>query len=185
MEASSQEYQKTINQIKTMVKQGQLDKAQSRMENLCPDGTQDLDTLMLWGGIYMARQKYDNAVNIFQSLAQLYPNEAGHYNSLGMALFMAGYKDAAMQSIKQAVGLAPTSVIFQGNLGKLYMMSEQWEEAIECFEVMLRKGVGKKTNDILEMVNHCREQMNLPAVALEHYSNAVDHANQGSSYLEI
>lgn len=185
MEASSQKYQDKIKQIKTMVKMGQLEESQRQLEELCPNGTEDSETLVLWGRICMSSQKYDDAANIFQRLVDLHPDVATYLNSLGMALLMGGDEEKAMQNIKQAASMAPDSVIFQSNLGKMFIVREQWAEAIKCFEGILIKGAGEKTNNILEMANHCRERLDLPPVGLEHYCSPGDEVEQASGYLEI
>jgi Flp pilus assembly protein TadD len=107
-------------------------------------------------GIYMQAKDFDQAAEAFQRLWQDNPADAGLSNSLGVALLMAGWREAAHQHLSTAVRLEPESPVFRANMGKCLMMEGEWSQALEQLEAALRRQAAPA---IQELADHCRQQL--------------------------
>lgn len=117
-----------------------------------------------WGRLFMEQRAYDSAVLVFQLVADLFPQDARAHNPLSVALSMAGFQDQALQSMTRCVELAPESWRNRLNLGKLYMLNEDWARAKDTFDALEGEIPPGLMSQVVEMKAFCQEKLDFPIV---------------------
>ena len=56
----------------------------------------------------LEQQRYNEALELFQRLIALHPDDAATYSNIGIALIFLGRNDEALQHFDQALALDPT-----------------------------------------------------------------------------
>lgn len=84
---------------------------------------------------YKKVSKYDEAAEIYNSLAQMDPERANqYYNTIIQMYDEAKLPDKAIEAAKKMVELNPNSDTAVYNLGYMYVKLEKYKEAIEAFK---------------------------------------------------
>ncbi|KMY68994.1 hypothetical protein AAU61_05455 [Desulfocarbo indianensis] len=117
-----------------------------------------------WGRLFMERRAYDSAVLVFQLVAGLFPQDARAHNPLSVALSMAGFQDEALKAMTRCVELAPESWRNRLNLGKLYMLNEDWARAKDTFDALEGEIPPGLMSQVVEMKDFCQEKLDFPIV---------------------
>jgi Flp pilus assembly protein TadD len=85
----------------------------------------------------LAQRRCPQAVDAFSAFVQKYPNDAGGFNSLGLAYLCVNNPDMAISSFQHALTLAPTFTDVHNNLGVAYMSKQNFPEAESEFKIAL------------------------------------------------
>ncbi|MDE6125700.1 MAG: hypothetical protein K2G30_01965 [Muribaculaceae bacterium] len=85
--------------------------------------------------LYTATLFDNNAdkMKVYNTAAQLYPNDYRAFNDLGMTQFAAGDYDAAKQNFAHAQRLAPAATEPQMNMGLVSLMNKDYRQANQKF----------------------------------------------------
>lgn len=86
------------------------------------------------GRKFLANQQYQQAVEAFETAAQIDNKQSAVYSSLGQAYAGAGQAEKGIEAYQKAIALKPEEAGFYNNLGQLYIKTEQIEKAQESFE---------------------------------------------------
>lgn len=111
------------------------------------------------GNQLMAQRRFDDAAAVFQKQRDLNPQDGNLLNSLGAALFMAGWQDMAIECQREAIRFKPENATFRVNLAKMLMVARRWDEAASSMEAALGKNGGAYKNGWYDLLNYCREMM--------------------------
>jgi tetratricopeptide (TPR) repeat protein len=90
------------------------------------------------GLIYVAQQKYAEALPFLQQAAHEQPSSDVAHANLGAALFNLHRKAEAIKEFEQAARLNPNSVIAQQSLGELYLDKGNSDKAAAAFAAAVR-----------------------------------------------
>jgi Flp pilus assembly protein TadD len=110
------------------------------------------------GRLYMARQRFDEAVKVHNRLVVLYAPDPRVHNALGVSLLMAGQVEGALIHLTRSMELDPTNVRFITNLAKALMMKGSWGLAQELLEKAFVLSEGRQMEAILEALDYCNER---------------------------
>ena len=85
--------------------------------------------------LYCATLTNDNnkKLDIYNTAAEIYPNDYRTYNNLGMCQYIDGDYDAAIASFAEAARISPKSAEPQMNLGLVSMLNGNYREANQKF----------------------------------------------------
>jgi tetratricopeptide (TPR) repeat protein len=120
-------------QVETLVQQGQLEEAESKMrEDL--QRNPSVDGYNLLGIIESDKQDYQSAVSAFQQALQLSPNSAKSHNNLGNVYVAQKKFDLAEKEFRTVLRVDPANRDAHYNLGVLLMAKGSPAEAIPYFE---------------------------------------------------
>jgi Flp pilus assembly protein TadD len=122
------------------------------------DGMEPMQ-LMALGNQLMAQRRFDAAAATFQKLREVNPQDVNVLNSLGTALFMAGWQDMAMDCQHEAIRIKPDKAIFHVNLAKMLMVAQRWDQAASSMETALGHSGGTAKSEWHDLLNYCREMI--------------------------
>jgi tetratricopeptide (TPR) repeat protein len=130
------------------------------------------------GEMYLAEERYAEAIIEFKNTVQLDPKDAQAHYKLGLAYLKKGglpNLQEAFQEIKKSVNLDPNSLQAQLKLGEFYLLSKRFNEAQEKAEHVLQRESNSVDAHIL-LGNAYAGQQNL-ASAIEALQTALrlDH----------
>jgi tetratricopeptide (TPR) repeat protein len=128
-----QQQSASFSQVETLVQQGQLAAAESKMREELQQNP-SVDGYNLLGIIESNKQDYQNAVSAFQQALQLSPNSAKSHNNLGNAYVAEKKFDLAEKEFRTVLRLDPANRDAHYNLGVLLMAKGSPAEAIPHLE---------------------------------------------------
>lgn len=93
---------------------------------------------LLWGAIYLQQRRYDEAIAEGEKSVALGPNQDLPHFMLAMYLTHTGRSKEALPLMKKAMRLNPYySSMYLGLLGNIYIEIEEYEKAVEAFQVLI------------------------------------------------
>lgn len=120
-----------------------------------------------WGRRLMKERDFKNAASLFEIVCQLYPQDDKAFNALAVSNSMAGNQEQALEAMKRCTELAPGSWRHHFNLGKLYILREEWEEAKAELNASLDGATGPQLSQIQEYLSICQQKIDFPVVDLD------------------
>jgi len=90
----------------------------------------DVDAAMVMSGIEMGQGHAERALEIYNGLLAINPNNAGVYNQIGYYYAYRGDYDKAMESLKKYQFMAPDQANPYDSLGEVQAYSGRYDEAI-------------------------------------------------------
>ncbi len=153
-----------LDQVEQLLQAGRFPQAMEVLrENAQPQHRRFLEQ---WGRRCMGQQNFDAAVSLFEVVADLFPDDDKAHNALAVAWSMAGFQDQALEEMRRCVELAPDSWRHRLNLGKLYMVREEWEAAKVELEAALGGASAEYRAQIQEYLAFCQQKLDFPIVEL-------------------
>ncbi|MBI5520979.1 MAG: glycosyltransferase [Desulfarculus sp.] len=146
---------------------GRQDEALDLLTSLAQGPDPRPQALLALARLYMDRQEYAQAVSVFRRLTDGSPRDASLRNSLAMALVMAGQQDEAQPHLEEAVRLAPREGVFQLNLGKYFILRQDYEQGHRVLAGLWPWVPPDLRDDTLGHLNQCLTQLGLPLVSAE------------------
>lgn len=105
---------------------------------------QNLDTLANLASSYMLLMEHDRAIETYQFMQELAPDDPRPYVGLGLAHQVRKQDDKALEFYDKAVAADPDYARAWYNRARLFMDMEEWEKAIADFERFLELSNDKK-----------------------------------------
>lgn len=90
--------------------------------------------------------QYLEAVEIFDQVLSINPQNIYAWNNRGVALFKAGQPDEAVHSYDRSLQIDPGNLDALRNKGFVLRSTGRLEEAFECYELVIKAGVN--ANDL-------------------------------------
>ncbi len=128
-----------LQDINTLYKQGQSDKAMERLERYLTSRPRDTQGpkiaqgRFLKGLILVAQGKNAEAIQIFTRLTEDYPELPEPYNNLAVLYASQGQYEKARQALEMAISTHPSYATAHENLGDIYakMASQAYDKALQ------------------------------------------------------
>jgi Flp pilus assembly protein TadD len=119
-------------EIRALVAQGDLAGALARVEKAVAANPRDVQVRFLHGVVLMDLRRDDEALGLFERLAQEYPELPDPYNNMALLHARAGRLEAARQALETALRNDPGHPTARANLGQVYLMLavRSWEGAV-------------------------------------------------------
>jgi tetratricopeptide (TPR) repeat protein len=117
---------------------GDLDKARTLLLELRQQRPHSFPIDESLGLIYVAQQKYAEALPFLQEAAREQPRSDVAHANLGAALFNLHRNDEALKEFEQAARLNPNSAVAQQSLGELYLDKGAADKASAAFAAAVR-----------------------------------------------
>jgi len=116
-----------------LFKQGNYAGALERIEAVIAANPRDARARFLKGLIYTEQNKPVEAIKVFTSLTEDYPELPEPYNNLAVLYASQGQYDKARNSLEMAIRTHPSYAIAHENLGDVYakMASEAYDKALQ------------------------------------------------------
>ena len=122
-----------MQDINKLFKQGQQDKALSRVNAYLTSKPKDAQARFLKGLILTEQSKTNDAIRIFTDLTEDYPELPEPYNNLAVLYAGQGQYDKAKTSLEMAIRTHPSYATAHENLGDIYakMASQAYDRALQ------------------------------------------------------
>lgn len=122
-----------IQDINKLFKQNQYTQALKRVETYLTNKPENAQARFLKGLILTAQHKTNDAIGIFLSLTEDYPEMPEPYNNLAVLYAGLGQYDEAKAALEMAIRNHPNYATAQENLGDIYskMASQAYERALQ------------------------------------------------------
>jgi tetratricopeptide (TPR) repeat protein len=122
-----------IQDINKLFKQNQHAQALKRVDIYLNNKPKDAQARFLKGLILTTQRKTDDAISIFSSLTEDYPELPEPYNNLAVLYAGLGQYDKAKVALETAIRNHPNYATAQENLGDIYakMASQAYERALQ------------------------------------------------------
>jgi tetratricopeptide (TPR) repeat protein len=116
-----------------LFKQGNYAGALEKIETVIAANPRDARARFLKGLILTEQSKPADAINVFTSLTEDYPELPEPYNNLAVLYASQGQYDKARKSLEMAIRTHPSYAIAHENLGDVYakMASEAYDKALQ------------------------------------------------------
>ena len=108
-------------EINRLIRAGQLGAASERVEAILAKNPKDAKARFLKGVILSEQGKQTDAIGIFQSLTEDYPELPEPYNNLAVIYAARGDYDKARSALEAALRAQPAYAVAQQNLGDVYV----------------------------------------------------------------
>lgn len=120
-------------EVSRLLEQGKLSEAAKRAQSHLKQNANDVQMRFLQGVIAAEQRKYDQAIQVFTSLTQDYPDLPEPYNNLAVLHAAKGEERKAAQVLEQAIRTNPSYATAHENLGDLYarMASDAYAKALQ------------------------------------------------------
>jgi tetratricopeptide (TPR) repeat protein len=92
------------------------------------------DNLIWLGSVYYICNQYNDALNIYNQIIEIYPDEADAWECKGEMLDYLERYDEALEAYDKAIQLNPKDDFAWNNKGSLLDKKKRYDEAIACFE---------------------------------------------------
>jgi tetratricopeptide (TPR) repeat protein len=126
------------------------------------------------GHILKRQNKFDEAINHYNTVIRLRPNHAQAHNSLGMIYQSQGKLNEAIDYYRKAVQLDPNCFEAYNNLGYALQLQNKFSEAVDCYHRALEiKPDLAQVHCNLGSVFHSQGKLD---DAINHYSQALQIA---------
>jgi tetratricopeptide (TPR) repeat protein len=114
-------------------KQGQLDRASERVDAYLKTRPKDARGRFLKGIILAEQNKPNDAIAVFSSLTQDFPELPEPYNNLAVLYAAQGQYDKARSALEMAIRTHPSYATAHENLGDIYakMASQAYDKALQ------------------------------------------------------
>jgi tetratricopeptide (TPR) repeat protein len=114
-------------------KQGQLDRASERVDAYLKTRPKDARGRFLKGIILAEQNRPNDAIAVFSSLTQDYPELPEPYNNLAVLYASQGQYDKARAALEMAIRTHPSYATAHENLGDIYakMASQAYDKALQ------------------------------------------------------
>jgi len=110
------------------------DKAKEKAELVLSRKPENLDALLLLGGVFIQENKIDEALDTYRRAQHLDPNREETYLTLAQLYVAKRDIKQAEDHLKQAIKVNPKSIIAHLALGRFYMASNRPAEAEEVYK---------------------------------------------------
>lgn len=122
-----------IQDINKLFKQGQQDKALSRVNTYLASKPKDAQARFLKGLILTEQGKTSDAIRVFSELTEDYPELPEPYNNLAVLYASQGQYDKAKTALEMAIRTHPSYATAHENLGDIYakMASQAYDRALQ------------------------------------------------------
>ncbi|MDD5403544.1 MAG: tetratricopeptide repeat protein [Sulfuricella sp.] len=120
-------------EISHMLKQGQMDKAMERANSFLATHPKDAQVRFLKGLILTEQNKTAEAIKVFSSLTDDYPELPEPYNNLAVLYASQGQYEKAKTALEMAINTHPSYATAHENLGDIYakMASQAYDKALQ------------------------------------------------------
>ncbi len=120
------------SEIRALMAQGDLAAALARSEKAVDANPRDAQARFLNGVVLMDLRRDDEALAVFQRLAEEYPELPDPYNNMALLHARAGRLELARQALETALRNDPGHATARANLGQVYLMLavRAWEGAV-------------------------------------------------------
>jgi tetratricopeptide (TPR) repeat protein len=122
-----------LQDISKLLKQGKQDQALVRVNAYLVSKPKDAQGRFLKGLILTEQDKTDDAIRVFSSLTEDYPELPEPYNNLAVLYASQGQYDKARISLEMAIRTHPSYATAHENLGDIYakMASQAYDRALQ------------------------------------------------------
>ena len=122
-----------IQDANKLFKQGQHAQALSKVDGYLASKPKDAQARFLKGLIFTEQGKANDAIKIFSTLTEDYPELPEPYNNLAVLYASQGQYDKAKQSLEMAIRTHPSYATAHENLGDIYakMASQAYDRALQ------------------------------------------------------
>ncbi len=138
--ALAQPEQAAIAEVQALLESGELDKALAAADGFIDDHPEDPRMRFLKGLIFTSQSKWDDAIVVFRTLADDYPQLPAPLNNLAVVYAETGDYESARNVLIEAIKLDPDYAAAHENLGDIYVTL-----AAEAYQRGASKGSGKRT----------------------------------------
>lgn len=123
----------TIQEADQAFRQGQYSAALDKVNNFLASNGKDAQGRFLKGLILTELNRYADAIKVFTTLADDYPELPEPYNNLAVLYAAQGQYDQAKQSLEMAIRTHPSYATAHENLGDIYakMASQSYDKALQ------------------------------------------------------
>jgi tetratricopeptide (TPR) repeat protein len=127
--AQSDDYQ----EAQRLVRAGQYPQAMDRVDNILKSSPKDARARFLKGLIYTEQNKTADAIKVFSSLTEDFPELPEPYNNLAVLYASQGQYDKARTALEMAIRTHPSYATAHENLGDIYakMASQAYDKALQ------------------------------------------------------
>jgi len=131
--ASLGAYADDIEDANKLFKQGHNSQALDKVNGYLVNKPRDAQARFLKGLIFTEQNKTDEAIKIFSSLTEDYPELPEPYNNLAVLYAGQGEYDKAKQALEMAIRTHPSYATAHENLGDIYakMASQAYDRALQ------------------------------------------------------
>jgi tetratricopeptide (TPR) repeat protein len=122
-----------LQEANQLFKQGQLDRASERVDAYLKTRPKDARGRFLKGIILAEQNKPNDAIAVFTSLTQDFPELPEPYNNLAVLYASQGQYDKARSALEMAIRTHPSYATAHENLGDIYakMASQAYDKALQ------------------------------------------------------
>ncbi|EFI35865.1 Tetratricopeptide TPR_2 repeat protein [Desulfonatronospira thiodismutans ASO3-1] len=120
----------TLEKARSLLKEGQQDKADASLRKLVREFTDDFDLKINIADILISAEAYEKALDYLKMAYRDNPRSVHIYNRLGMALRKLGRFEDSEKAYSQALKITPQDEYLHFNMGRLYMDMQQWNKAL-------------------------------------------------------
>jgi tetratricopeptide (TPR) repeat protein len=122
-----------LQEANQLFKQGQLDRASERVDAYLKTRPKDARGRFLKGIILAEQNKPNDAISVFTSLTQDFPELPEPYNNLAVLYASQGQYDKARSALEMAIRTHPSYATAHENLGDIYakMASQAYDKALQ------------------------------------------------------
>jgi len=120
-------------EISLLMKQGQRDKALERANNFLATHPKDAQVRFIKGLILTEQNKAADAIKLFTSITDDYPELPEPYNNLAVLYASQGQYEKAKTALEMAINTHPSYATAHENLGDIYakMASQAYDKALQ------------------------------------------------------
>ena len=139
---------------------------------------QTKEKVLIHKGMDKVKQgQYEEAVEIFDKVLSMNPQNTFAWNNRGVALFKADRPDDAVQSYNRSLEIDPENLDALRNKGFVLRSMGRLEEALECYSLVVKEGGNAKDLESLAIVlvgmNRLDEAMDCMIQANEMQPNGI------------
>jgi Flp pilus assembly protein TadD len=119
------------SEVRALVAAGNLAAALQRAEGAVAAHPRDASLRFLRGVVLMDMRRDDEALAVFTTLSQEYPELPDPYNNIALLHARAGRLESALQALETALRNDPDHRTARSNLGQIHLMLavQAWEQA--------------------------------------------------------
>jgi Tfp pilus assembly protein PilF len=126
---------------------GDLEAAEARLRDVLAQDPQNVAALLNLGVVYHQTGQHSKAIEQFQQVTVLRPNEARAYVNLAAAENALGHVERSEEALLRALEIAPQQPGVHHNLGVIYLKRSQYGNAMAEFELELAVNPGAKETE--------------------------------------
>ena len=123
-----------LTELVELLTQSRLDEALLNAEKLLVFYPNSFSLKTILSSIYVQMESYDSAIEIFNQLLEVKPNNADAYYNLAGALKFKGDTVSAIKNFKSTIQYNPEYFLAYHDLGDLYKSIGEFEKAVDWYE---------------------------------------------------